>query len=167
MLATLRDLPRPSGGRLVTPGEESELHDELSRIVRENAAAYVKQNPTPIGIDFARVIMPAYFVLFLACSVNAFVQAALHGGSWGDRLAGGLFGALSLVFFGITGVLYGRMLRRNDARRLAGTPGREFYFGPVTDLVRFSAAAWRRRRARRAERRGRTRTDVPEERADA
>jgi hypothetical protein len=161
MLESLKGLEQPTGVRLVEPGKESELRDELARIVRENAAAYVKQNPTPVGIDFARVIMPAYSALFLAFSVNAFVDAALRGSNRGILLAGGFFVSLSVVFLGITAVLYSRMLRRNDARRLAGTPGEETYFGPIADTFRLLVSALRKRRAGRAERQSPARSAPP------
>lgn len=153
MLAALRSLPRPDGGRLFVRGRESPLQDELARIVRESAAAYVKQNPTPAGGDFVRTVMPVYSVLFLAVGISAFINAARPDGDLGDRLAGGLFGSLGAIALGITVILYSRMVKRNKARRLAGTPGEETYFGPVVEIYRFAVNAWLKRRVRRGKRR--------------
>jgi hypothetical protein len=148
MLAALDALPTPDGGRLVTPGQENELRDELGRIVRENAAAYVKQNPTPVGVDFARVLMPGYFLYFGYLAVRAFVTAT-HGGNVGDWGAAWIFTIASVAFLVITGLLSERMARRNDARRLAGTPGQERYFAPLLEVWQAIVGPWQRHRARR------------------
>lgn len=150
MLTALEQLPQQNGTRFVTPGKDDELRAELSRIVRENAASYVKRNPTPAGLDFARVLMPGYLLLFALFAVSAFVAAAHGGGGgWGDSVAGVVFVAGSLAFLVITAVLYERMVRRNDARRLAGTPGREYYFGPLVEMWQLISGIVRKRRARR------------------
>lgn len=148
MLTALEQLPQPNGTRLATAGKDDELRAELSRIVREIAASYVKRNPSPVGFDLPRVLMPAYVVFFAAVSVAAFVRAA-SGGNWGDSVAGGIFAAACVVSLFITAVLQERMDRRNGARRLAGTPGREYYFGPLTEMWQFVSARIRTRRARR------------------
>jgi hypothetical protein len=153
LLNDLDTLPaaHANGTRLITPADETELRGELSRIVRENAAAYAKQNPTPVGFDFARVLMPGYFILFAFFAVTAFI-AAHHQRTEADavtqRVAAGVFLVFALVFLVITGLLHERMLKRNDARRIAGTPGREYYFGPIAEIWQYVAGAIRKRRAR-------------------
>jgi drug/metabolite transporter (DMT)-like permease len=92
--------------------------------------------------------MPGYFLLFALFAVGAFV-AVVHGGDWGDSVAGVVFVVGSLAFLVITAVLYERMVRCNDARRLAGTPGREYYFGPLVEMWQLISGIVRKRRARR------------------
>ncbi|WIB00327.1 hypothetical protein [Curtobacterium sp. MCBA15_012] len=154
LLDGLRSLPNGHavGTRLMTPSDEDELRSELSRIVRENAASYAKQNPTPVGFDFARVLMPAYSVLFVAVAIGAFIAAG-HEHTAQDaasqQITAGLFLFVALIFLGMTGLLHERMRRRNDARRVAGTPGREYYFGPLVELWQMTAGAVRGQSARR------------------
>lgn len=148
MLAALAQLPQQNGTRLVTTAQDDELRAELSRIVRENAASYVKRNPTPVGFDFPRVLMPAYVAFFGIVSVAAFIRAG-NGGNWGDTAAGFIFAAAGVGALLVTAVLLERLARRNDARRLAGTPGREDYFGPLADICQTVSGAIRKRRAQR------------------
>ncbi|WIA97019.1 hypothetical protein [Curtobacterium sp. MCBA15_004] len=154
LLDGLRSLPNGHavGTRLMTPSDEDELRSELSRIVRENAASYAKQNPTPVGLDFARVLMPAYTVLFVAVAIGAFIAAG-HEHTTQDaasqQITAGSFLVVALIFLGMTGLLHERMRRRNDARRVAGTPGREYYFGPLVELWQTIGGAVRGQSARR------------------
>ncbi|MEV7934053.1 hypothetical protein [Curtobacterium sp. NPDC089185] len=94
MLSALAQLSQQNGTRLVTAGQDDELSAELSRIVCENAASDVKRNPTPVGFDFPRVLMPAYVAFFAIVSIAAFIRAAT-GGTWGDTAAGFIFAAAS------------------------------------------------------------------------
>jgi len=148
MLSALAQLSQQNGTRLVTAGQDDELSAELSRIVRENAASYAKRNPTPVGFDFPRVLMPAYVAFFAIVSIAAFIRAAT-GGNWGDTAAGFIFAAAVVGSLLVIAVLTERLAHRNDARRLAGTPGREDYFGPLTDICRTISGAIRKRRAQR------------------
>lgn len=154
LLNDLDSLPaaHAAGTRLITATDETELRAELSRIVRENAAAYAKQNPTPVGFDFARVLMPGYFALFAVFTVGAFIasgQQDTEVDAVAQRIAASVFLVIALVFAVITAMLHERMLTRNDARRIAGTPGREYYFGPIVEIWQYLLGAVRKRRARR------------------
>jgi len=68
-----------------------------------------------------------------------------------------VFLVIALVFAVITAMLHERMLKRNDARRIARTPGRldawtpgrEYYFGPIFEVRQYLLGAVRKRRARR------------------
>jgi hypothetical protein len=154
LLDNLRLLPedKSEGSRFLTDRSDSKLRDELSRIVRENAAMYALQNPTPTGVDFARLLMPAYGILFSVFSVVAVVEgtrATVAEDKGAHAIALGFSSALALLFFAITAGLQTTLARRNQARELAGTPGRERYFGPVLELVELVRGLRQTRRIRR------------------
>jgi len=158
LLDNLRLLPedKSEGSRLLIDKSDSKLRDELSRIVRENASMYALQNPTPTGFDIARLLMPTYSLLFAVFAVVAAVegnQATTPEDKGAQAVALGLFSALALLFFAITGGLQTTLARRNQARKLAGTPGRERYFGPVIELAELIRGLWQTRRIRRHHRR--------------
>ncbi|MDT0235001.1 hypothetical protein [Curtobacterium sp. BRB10] len=154
LLASIDALPsaHSAGSRFVTADDDDELRSELSRIVRENAAAYVQQNPAPVGIDFARVTVPAYFVLFTAFGAMGLIgahEADDEPDKFALRIMGGASLLLALGLVAVTALLVDRMVKRNRVRRLAGTPGREHYFGSLAEVWEIGSGMWRNRRARR------------------
>jgi hypothetical protein len=151
LLENLRLLPedKSEGSRLLVDKSDSKLHHELSRIVRENASMYALQNPTPTGLDFARLLMPAYGFLFSVFAVIAAVEGNVSAAAEdkaAHTIALGLFSALALLCFAITAGLQVTLARRNLARELAGTPGRERYFGPVHELLELIRGLRQRRK---------------------
>jgi hypothetical protein len=154
LLEALDTLPdeHVHGSRVQLGADSADLRGELSRIVRENAASYAQQHPTPVGIDFARVIVPAYAAMFVVFGVITLFDAAGQADSNEAAVSRVVAGFWLLVAFGFVaaaGFLHARMSRRNLARQLAGTPGREYYFGPLVDLWRSVRTSVERRRAMR------------------
>lgn len=152
LLASLEALPKQNaeGRRLLVKQPDPQLKDELSRIVRENASSYALANPTPSGVEIARLLMPAYAVMFFAFSIAGLGHSLLMEDTTSKLvLAGGAIGFLVFaVFFGAAAIaLYSRMSKRNRARELAGTPGRERYFEPGHEVYEAARSLIRRRRS--------------------
>lgn len=140
------------GSRVQLGAGSADLRGELSRIVRENAASYAQQHPTPVGIDFARAIVPAYGLMFFLFGGVALFDAAGETDSNEVAVSRVIAAFWLLVAFGflVAGAfLHARMSRRNLVRELAGSPGREYYFGPLVDLWRAVRMAVQQRGAMR------------------
>ncbi|GGL12870.1 hypothetical protein GCM10009769_33560 [Curtobacterium luteum] len=125
------------GSRFVLPESDVKLRSELSRVVRESAAVYTQQYPTPAGFEGARMLLPAYAVLAAVGAVLSFIAALAAAGS--DRVgllgAGTIYAFAALTCAAIAASLWERMERRNRARELSATPGRERYFESIHSII--------------------------------
>ena len=156
LLESLDALPvdETAGTRLLlNHSSETDVRRELRRIVRENAASYALHNPTPTGYEVARLLTVVYGALALLSTVLFFAQAPQAEGQ-SVRLAfiltGSIFATITLALLFAGSVLWDRMLRRNRARKLAGTPGQEHYFSAVSEVTIVVKRVARDRRMRRS-----------------
>jgi len=155
LLESLDALPpdETAGTRLLlNHSSETDVRRELRRIVRENAASYALHNPTPTGYEVARLLTVMYGALTLFVTILFFAQVPHAEGQsarLGFVLTGSIFAAITLALLFAGSVLWDRMLRRNRARMLAGTPGQEHYFSAVSEVVSVVKKIARDRRMRR------------------
>lgn len=149
--ALLAALSTTETSRFFTEHSDTNLRLELSRVVRESAAVYAKQYPTPAGNDAIRTLSAAYAAMLGAFSVGCLVAGFFEHGD--GRIGYLALAFVGLVLAGILGAiavtLLARVQRRNEARELSGTPGHERFFetfrASFDDLHHHRAA----RRARR------------------
>ena len=155
LLESLDALPadEAAGTRLLlNHSSETDVRRELRRIVRENAASYALHNPTPTGYEVARLLAVVYGAMALFFTVLFFAQAPQAEGQSAQLaffLTGSIFAAITLALLFAGSVLWDRMLRRNRARELAGTPGQEHYFSAVSEVSNVVKKIARDRRMRR------------------
>ena len=153
--ALLAALSTTETSRFFTENSDTNLRLELSRVVRESAAVYAKQYPTPAGNDAVRMLSATYAAMFAAFSVACLVVGLFERGN--GRTADLVLAAVCLVLAGLLGAvavtLLARVQRRNEARELSATPGRERFFETIhasfDDLHRHRAARRARREAQR------------------
>ncbi|WP_139200559.1 hypothetical protein [Curtobacterium sp. MMLR14_010] len=153
LLTALEALPPEElpGKRLVTHGDDNALRSELARILRENAAAYALQHPTPVGVDFLRLLVPVYSLLFAVIGADTTIESrsAVTHTEWVSLcLLGLVFLSLALSFAIATALLWWRMVKRNASRALAGTPGTETFLVTVPEIIELYRSQKAKRRAR-------------------
>jgi hypothetical protein len=135
--ALLDAIDKTDDTKFLSADSRTRLRLELNRVVRESAAVYAKQYPTPAGPDFPRFLVAAYGTFLLAAAVLLVVLGAASA-SAPTRAVYFIFAFFSFLLTVACGVLamtlWDRMQRRNDARELSGTPGRERYFEMFHDV---------------------------------
>lgn len=152
--ALLEALGTTETSRFFTEHSDTALRIELSRVVRESAAVYAKQYPTPAGNEAVRTLSAAYALLFGAFGTIWLVIGLTEHGQ--QRTADLVSAAVCLILAVLIGALAltlaDRLRRRNEARELSGTPGRERFFESVHDTLN---DLQRQKAARRATREAR------------
>jgi hypothetical protein len=149
--AALLDALDKTGNRFHTPESDTDLRRELSRVIRESASVYARQYPTPAG-DGLRMFVVIYLAFFVVVTPVIFLSASAdpsHSSQSAMRLLGALCALVALGLVIVLVVLLDRLSRRNAARELSGTAGRERFFESVHEIRQ----TWRKYRLVRTQQR--------------
>ena len=116
---------------------------------------YAKQYPTPAGNDAIRMLAAVYAAMFAVFSIACLVVGLFEHGDrrTADFVLGAVCMLLAVLLGAIALTLLARVQRRNEARELSGTPGKERFFetvrASIDDVQRKRAATRARREAQR------------------
>lgn len=93
--ALLAALSTTETSRFITKHSDTNSRLELSRVVRESAAVYAKQYPTPAGNDAIRMLTAVYAAMFGAFSVACLIVGLVEHGD--RRITGFVVGAVFML----------------------------------------------------------------------